>query len=182
MNCYRRTFCSGLHKSLTTAGISSWRSLELSFKASLANRSIPITYGKHNLEYLEKQLVQHGDVEFEEIRPDATTEELFDQMYRRKIRNFDLQKFRDHQEALEMLVCYKYAPDLKYGIDKHGNNFLAVAPATSTMNRRFLRHISIARRHFPDQGPDGRKVVEFISHLESRFRDGRFRGASALIH
>ncbi|PYL48156.1 MAG: hypothetical protein DMF32_09645 [Verrucomicrobia bacterium] len=50
--------------------------LELSFKASLANRSIPITYGKHNLEYLEKQLVQHGDVEFEEIRPDATTEEL----------------------------------------------------------------------------------------------------------
>jgi hypothetical protein len=96
--------------------------------------------------------------------------------------NFDLQKFRDHQEALEMLVCYKYAPDLKYGIDKHGNNLLAVAPATSIMNRRFLRYISIARGHFPDQDPDGRKVAEFISHLESRFRDGLFRGASALIH
>jgi hypothetical protein len=60
--------------------------LELSFKASLANRSISITYATHNLECLEKQLVQHGDVEFEEIRPDAMTEELFDQIYRRKIR------------------------------------------------------------------------------------------------
>jgi hypothetical protein len=156
--------------------------LEVSFKASLANRSIPITYRTHNLENPHKHLVQRGDVELEQITPDATAKELFAQMYCRNTRNFDLQKLLDHREALELLVCYNYAADLKYGIDKQGKHFLAVVPATSIMNVRFLRHISIARRHFPDQGPDGRKVIEFISNLESRFSDGRFRGASALIH
>jgi hypothetical protein len=143
--------------------------LELSFKASLANRSVLIDYKTHNLECLENQLVQHGDVEFEQIRPDATAKELFSRIYGQTVRNFPMQEWRDHREALELLVCYNYAADLKYGIDKNGRNLLAVAPSTGATNSRFLGYISIARRHFPDREELDKEMIKFVAGIEHNF-------------
>ena len=143
--------------------------LELSFKASLANRSVLINYKTHDLECLENQLVQHGDVEFEQIRPDATAQEVFSRMYGRAVKNFMIQESLDHREALELPVCYNYAADLKYGIDTNGENLLAAAPSTATTNSLFLRYISIARRHFPDREELDGEMIKFVAGIEHEF-------------
>jgi hypothetical protein len=135
----------------------------------------------HNLECLEDQLVQHGDVEFEEIRPNATANEVFSRMYRRVVKNFMIQESLDHREALELLVCYNYAADLKYGIDTEGRNLLAAAPSTAPMNSLFLRYISIARSNFPDREELDGEMIKFVAGIEQDEFRRLFTGALAAL-
>src|SRR5262245_5796827 len=62
--------------------------LELAFKASLANRAVPIKYGTHSLKELDEHLVQQGDSCLEPLRPDSRAREVFGRMFQRAIENF----------------------------------------------------------------------------------------------
>lgn len=154
--------------------------LELAFKASLANRSVPIDYGIHNLADLEADLVQQGDSCFEQLRPDANAREVFTRICHRNVREFHISDWQDHQEALELLLCYAYNADLKYGMDKAGGNILAVTISTVIMNSRFLGYIACARRNFLDRGQLGREIIKFVAQIEQRWPK-LFSRASAIL-
>ena len=79
--------------------------LEVAFKASLANRSVAINYGTHSLKHLDEHLVREGDSCLEQLRPDAHAQEVFDRMCQRTTREFFVQDWLNHQEALELLLC-----------------------------------------------------------------------------
>lgn len=154
--------------------------LELSFKASLANRRVDINYGTHDLTYLELQLLKQGDMCLDAHRPEPAAQEVFDRMFHRHVSNFIMQDWLDHQEALELLLCYTHIANLKYGMDKEGQNILAVTPSTAIMNRRFLAYVGCARRHFPERGEVGRAVLDFVAAVEREYPE-HFKGASALV-
>jgi hypothetical protein len=155
--------------------------LELAFKASLANRSVPIDYGStHSLTDLEGHLVRKGDSCFEQLKPDASSREVFARMFHRSVGNFSMQDLIDHQEALELLLCYKHIANLKYGMDKNGRNILAVTPSTKIMNSRFLGYIACARRNFPDRGEFDREIIKFVAGIEHKF-PALFSGALAAL-
>ena len=154
--------------------------LELAFKASLANRSVSIDYGSHNLADLEDHLVQHGDSCFEQLRPDANARQVFTRVCQRHVPEFRISDWQDHREALELLLCYVYNADLKYGMNKAGKNILAVTVSTMIMNSRFVGYIACARRNFPDRGKSGREILKFIAQIERQFPT-LFSGASAIL-
>jgi len=154
--------------------------LELAFKASLANRSVPISYGTHSLKELDEHLVRQGDSCLEPLRPDADAREAFTRMFRRTTRNFIMQDWIEHQEALELLLCYEHVADLKYGMDKDGRNILAVTPSTVIMNRRFLGYIGCARRNFPSRQEFDRELIKFVAGIEHKF-PALFSGALAAL-
>jgi len=114
--------------------------LEVAFKASLANWSVAINYGTHSLKHLDEHLVREGESCLEQLRPDAHAQEVFDRMCQRTTREFFVPDWLNHQEALELLLCYEHIADLTYGIDKDGRNILAVTPSTMIMNRRSRVH------------------------------------------
>ena len=144
--------------------------LELAFKASLANRSVPIEYGKiHNLTVLENHLVQQGDSCFEKLRPDASAREVFARMFQPDVGNFIMADWRRHAEAIELLLCYRHIADLKYGMDKQGRNILAVTLSTVIMNSRFLGYVECARRNFPDREKFDREMIKFVAGIEHKF-------------
>jgi hypothetical protein len=154
--------------------------LELAFKASLANRSVPIKYGTHSLKYLDEHLVRQGDSCLEELRPDAPAREVFARMFHRTVANFIMQDWLNHQEALELSLCYEHIADLKYGMDKDGSNILAVTPSTMIMNRRFLGYIECARRDFPNREKFDREMIKFVAGVEREFPT-LFTGALAAL-
>jgi hypothetical protein len=155
--------------------------LELAFKASLANRCVPIDYGSiHNLKELEEYLVRQGDSHIEQLRPDASAREVFARMFDRNVSNFIMQDWIDHQEALELLICYKHTANLKYGMDKKGRNILAVTTSTVIMNRRFLGYLACARRNFPDREKFDREMIKFVAGIEHKF-PRLFSGALAAL-
>jgi len=154
--------------------------LELAFKASLANRSVPINYGTHNLNDLEAELVRQGDSCFDQLRPDASAREVFARMFHRSVSNFIMQDWIDHQEALELLLCYAHIADLKYGMDKDGRNILAVTTSTVIMNSRFLAYIACARRNFPHREEFDRAMIKVVAGIEHKF-PALFSGALAAL-
>ena len=154
--------------------------LEVAFKASLANRSVAINYGTHSLKHLDEHLVREGDSCLEQLRPDAHAQEVFDRMCQRTTREFFVQDWLNHQEALELLLCYEHIADLKYGIDKDGRNILAVTPSTMIMNRRFLGYIACARRNFPNRQKPDHELIKFLAELEQKF-PALSTGASAAL-
>jgi hypothetical protein len=154
--------------------------LELAFKASLANRSVPIRYRTHSLKELDDHLVRQGDSCFEPFRPEERAREVFGRMFQRTTDNFIFKDWiRDH-EPLELLVCYEHVADLKYGIDKDGRNILAVMPATVPMNRRFLGYIACARRNFPNRQELDPELIEFVAEIQRQF-PALFSGALAFL-
>ena len=98
----------------------------------------------------------------------------------RTTREFFVQDWLNHQEALELLLCYEHIADLKYGIDKDGRNILAVTPSTMIMNRRFLGYIACARRNFPNRQKPDHELIKFLAELEQKF-PALFTGASAAL-
>jgi hypothetical protein len=82
---------------------------------------------------------------------------------------FVMQDWQDHQEALEVLLCYDRFADLNYGIAKDGRNILTVMSSTMIMNRRFLGYVACARRNFPNRQKPDHKLIEFLTKLEENF-------------
>jgi hypothetical protein len=144
------------------------------------DRSVPINYGNHNLNDLEAELVRQGDSCLDQLRPDASGREVFARMFHPSVSNFIMQDWIDHQEMLELLLCYAHIADLKYGMDKDGRNILAVMPSTMIMNSRFLRYIACARRNFPNREEFDRDIVKFVAGIEHKF-PALFSGASAAL-
>ena len=93
--------------------------------------------------------------------------------------DFIMQDWIDHRDALEILVCYRHAANLKYDIDKDGGNILPATPSTVLVNFQVLRYFAAARRHFPDPGGSRRAIVDFVRDIEHRHPT--LRGASAII-
>ena len=87
--------------------------MELAFKAGLANRAARIRYNSHDLEYLEGELLRQGDTDLNALRPSAVAREVFARMFNRSVSDFIMQDWLDHREALELLLCYEHASDLK---------------------------------------------------------------------
>jgi len=104
----------------------------------------------------------------------------FGRMFQRNTRNFVMQDWLDHQEALELLLCYDHIADLKYGIAKDGRNILAVTPSTMIMNRRFLGYVACARRNFPNRQKSDHELIKFLGKLEEKFPT-LFAGALAAL-
>jgi hypothetical protein len=67
--------------------------LELAFKASLANRSVPIKYDSHSLKQLDEHLIRQGDSCLEPLRPDARAREVFGQMFQPSVHNFVMEDY-----------------------------------------------------------------------------------------
>ena len=177
----RAYFVLGLHKvRLHARYFVMAHCLELAFKASLANRSVPLKYGTHSLKYLDEHLVRQGDSCLEELRPDARACEVFARMFHRTVANFIMKDWLNHQEALELLLCYEHIADLKYGMDKDGSNILAVTPSTMIMNRRFLGYIACARRNFPNREQFDRELIMFVAEIQHNF-PVLFSGALAAL-
>lgn len=152
--------------------------MELAFKASLANRSVPIRYNTHDLEFLEGELRRQGNTDLKALRPNVHAREVFARMFNRSVSNFIMQDWLDHREALELLLCYEHAADLKYGVDRDGQHILAVTPSSMIMNMTFLSVVADVRRHFPNRGAEGRALVAFLEDIEVQF-PSEFAGASA---
>jgi hypothetical protein len=143
--------------------------LELAFKASLANRAVPMQYGTHSLKKLDEHLVQQGDSCLEPLRPDSRAREIFGRMFQRAVDNSIIQDWKEHAEALELLLCDEHIADLKYGIDKGGRGILAVTVSTVIMNRRFLGYIACARRNFPNRQKSDPELIKFVAQIEYKF-------------
>jgi hypothetical protein len=155
--------------------------LELAFKASLANRSVPIDYSRtHNLATLDEHLVQQGDSCFDHVRPEPTAREVFARMFQPKVSSFIMADWIRHAEALELLLCYKHTANLKYGMDIQGRHILAVTPSTVMMNSRFLGYIACARRNFPNREVFDRELMTFVAGIERKFPN-LFSGALAAL-